>query len=1104
MPAEAGINIRVNDDGSLQLKNFEKQVDSTFSTTKKHSEGIVSKFNRTSKSIIDTLKTTGQLALTVRFAFKAYKLLWNSGYIQKIGVTIGVTAAAIAKKIGIVGGLQVAFNGLRGAIAPVSAALLGLTGKAGKAFAVLKAGGIAVAGLAAGGFGKLRIILLALVSPITALVKMFLTTTAAGAALTAVIRRLATTIKTLWLQFKGSATVQSALGSIRSQYAASGVAATNMGRKAKAGFSQAKESAKGFGKEAAKAPGFFKQMAGGVGDYAKKSKLLNAALRTGKSLFKTWLTLGPLMQGMLLGLVAAAGGAAIALLKFSKAAIRVGSQNEMFTVQYKALYGTVEKANEKFKEVREVTAKTPFQLDEMIMLNAQLKTVTNGFIDGAKGLTLIADAAATVNQPLSEVGRNVARVFAGIKAGIPVGMELMRLTEIGIISGETRGQLTELINKSKDSKKSLEVFENALLKFKGGAKALSLTLAGVTSNIRDMNRELLSQAGDRMIQPIKGMKKVWLEFITSIKEIKVFEGVGIILTAILNLLATAVSVILDPIKILINSFIQLRNHIKTLLSPINGLSKGAGRLWKLFDAFRKNLASLQPLLFIVRTVFWGIGKAIEIAGNFTFKIIGAFTKWIGKFKPIKAFFTWFDGILGKIAKFLGVIADKIDRFGEDIGAGTLFGTYEKGKTIASTEWFLDIQNTTTQLIKSLQEQTEKEKVIAKYEKKRQEMMQDLLKGREKLKGDDDPLSGIILDIQKKARILALFEARKRELDALDKKLEEERLKKLAEKIKLQTEQWDEARDLYDTLTSGIKTEKDEIINRGGELIKRMRELHRANIGAVEGTFGSLSGGLEAVSKFTEKQLDDLKKKTRGEIVKQARENNIERQKNIDSLYSNITGQLAPRDRFAEINRDANNQISGALSDLRDLRKIVGGAGIEGLFDGKSQEEIRQMIIDNIIKERDLLIAREKNVDMEKKFNNAIDGINSVKYGITSFQDLMSGNFESGLGGLGDIFGSNLQKVLKSTLPYGELFGTGFSLLGQVLDLAGSKAQQEHLKLMNDIKTNTAKANTYLASVDRNMSKLTTDMNKLFILNAPAYYGNSYSLPEILDNEIGAG
>lgn len=163
---------------------------------------------------------------------------------------------------------------------------------------------------------------------------------------------------------------------------------------------------------------------------------------------------------------------------------KAGSEVEDLTVQFKVLLGSTEAAQARMEELAKFAQTTPFQLAEVAQASRLLQVLTGGALATGDSLRMVGDAAAAAGTNFEELAMWVGRAYSGLQANRPIGEALMRLTELGIVTGETRNEI-EKLQQAGQGTKAWEALQKALLKSQGGMEALSKTVTGLTSTIKD-------------------------------------------------------------------------------------------------------------------------------------------------------------------------------------------------------------------------------------------------------------------------------------------------------------------------------------------------------------------------------------------------------------------------------------------------------------------------------------------------------------------------------------------------------------------------------------------------------------------------------------------
>lgn len=180
--------------------------------------------------------------------------------------------------------------------------------------------------------------------------------------------------------------------------------------------------------------------------------------------------------------VAGAVAIAAAILAYS---IQRAFRFEALTIQFKVLFGSLNKAKQHMAELAQFAAVTPFELPQLVEASRTLHVFTQGVMGGVASLRMIGDAAAATGADLSEVAMWVGRAYAMIKAGKPFGEAAMRLSEMGILTAEGRMKMEKLQASGAQAADIFAVLTAELARFAGGMDELSRTGEGKLSTLKD-------------------------------------------------------------------------------------------------------------------------------------------------------------------------------------------------------------------------------------------------------------------------------------------------------------------------------------------------------------------------------------------------------------------------------------------------------------------------------------------------------------------------------------------------------------------------------------------------------------------------------------------
>ncbi|BET67211.1 hypothetical protein ASA1KI_21290 [Opitutales bacterium ASA1] len=190
------------------------------------------------------------------------------------------------------------------------------------------------------------------------------------------------------------------------------------------------------------------------------------------------------MLGGIAATVAALGGFTLAVGGVRRA-VGAASEMEDFETSFITLLGSAEAARDRMAELAQFGHETPFDLPEVVAASRVLETLTRGALSTGEGLRMVGDIAANTGQPFAEIAMWVGRLYDGLQNGRPVGEALMRLQELGIVTGDVRARIEGLQQAGKRGDEVWSVAANAFGRFAGEMERRSGTFNGMMSNLRD-------------------------------------------------------------------------------------------------------------------------------------------------------------------------------------------------------------------------------------------------------------------------------------------------------------------------------------------------------------------------------------------------------------------------------------------------------------------------------------------------------------------------------------------------------------------------------------------------------------------------------------------
>lgn len=246
---------------------------------------------------------------------------------------------------------------------------------------------------------------------------------------------------------------------------------------------------------------------------ADVATLLTALTAGGSKVNGLFTALGGILVGRILGPLGLITGALFGVLGAMKLVVsqtqlmakglEVIKNLEFLETQFKPLLNGAALAKERIKELFVFAATTPFQLPGIVEASRVLEVLTQGALSTGKALTMIGDAAAVAGQPLENVAFWVGRLYDALQSGAPIGEAVMRLQEMGLISGKTRRQLEQLTANGTEFSELWAVVENDLKRAEGGMRDLSQTLGGLETTLADTRDAMAAAFGQPFLEAEK-------------------------------------------------------------------------------------------------------------------------------------------------------------------------------------------------------------------------------------------------------------------------------------------------------------------------------------------------------------------------------------------------------------------------------------------------------------------------------------------------------------------------------------------------------------------------------------------------------------------------
>ncbi len=204
-------------------------------------------------------------------------------------------------------------------------------------------------------------------------------------------------------------------------------------------------------------------------------------------------------------LAALSGGALTlgAAFATAKASVEKASEFEDIRTSFITLLGSTDAAQKRMDELSKFAASTPFDIPGVARASKTLETLTRGALSTGPGLTLVGDVAASTGVQFDEMAVTIGRAYDGIASGRAVGESLMRLQELGALSGDARGKIESMQAAGQKGAAVWSVMSGELARFGGEMDRRSGTFSGKMSNMKDNWDSLLRAFGEPVMDSLK-------------------------------------------------------------------------------------------------------------------------------------------------------------------------------------------------------------------------------------------------------------------------------------------------------------------------------------------------------------------------------------------------------------------------------------------------------------------------------------------------------------------------------------------------------------------------------------------------------------------------
>lgn len=373
--------------------------------------------------------------------------------------------------------------------------------------------------------------------------------------------------------------------------------------------------------------------------------------------------------------VGAAYFGARGIFKMGKSFLNVATSVETYRLRLEAMLGSQQKATEAMNFFKEVAAKVPFTLEEVI--EAGVKVQAFG-ADLKKWTPIMADLAAFMGVKLPEAASALGRAFAGGAGAADVFRERGILQVIKDFARMEKGigDITKIsLPEFRDV--MFEAFAGAESKVAGTADKLATTWVGLVSMLQDKwfkFRDAVMKAG--VFELLKSGLKAFNEKLDDlVKAGKLDTWAADTAISVLNSFQAILKGIegimlawggFKTLAFTIASFVGsiMKAQIGIMTAPLKLLEKIPG---KLGDPARKMLEEVNKLTGTLTIVTDGYNEAADKQGEELANIIENFDKLREGLQKVRSEIEKTKDAEKKLAEVTKELDEKVKKFGETIG-----------------------------------------------------------------------------------------------------------------------------------------------------------------------------------------------------------------------------------------------------------------------------------------------------------------------------------------------------------------------------------------------------------------------------------------------------
>ena len=217
---------------------------------------------------------------------------------------------------------------------------------------------------------------------------------------------------------------------------------------------------------------------------------------------------------------------AAATFELGRRSLQAAGDMETLELRMKQFTGSAQSAKEAMKELIEFAARTPFLQEDVVNASITLRALTENALGSIESMRGMANAALKAGVPLQEMARNVGRLYGQLKRGEPVGEVVRRLSELGVISGDTGAQLKRMAIAGGGADKAWQILEDDFAKSGDSLKEFSETFNGLKSTIKGLSSLIFAEIGKEGLDTMKEGLTEFIKLLETLRQSGELQKIG--------------------------------------------------------------------------------------------------------------------------------------------------------------------------------------------------------------------------------------------------------------------------------------------------------------------------------------------------------------------------------------------------------------------------------------------------------------------------------------------------------------------------------------------------------------------------------------------------